>query len=67
MTCTQRIVTDGTIANGDHVKCGTLGQATKATTGDAGIFGTAYFSSETSSAAGDIITVTTTVPFKYSF
>ena len=64
---TQRVVTDGTIANGDHVKCGANGQATKATTGDAGIFGTAYFGSDTTNAAGDIITVSTTVPFKYSF
>ena len=64
---TQRVVTDGSIASGDHVKCGALGQATKAASGDAGIFGTAIFGSDTTNAAGDVITVTTTVPFKYAF
>ena len=64
---TQRVVTDGSISSGDHVKCGANGQATKATTGDAGIFGTAIFGTDTTNAAGDVITATTTVPFKYSF
>jgi len=64
---TQRVVTDGTISSGTHVKCGANGQATAASTGDPGIFGTAFFGTDTTNAAGDVITVTTTVPFKYSF
>jgi hypothetical protein len=62
-----RVVTDGTIADGNYVKCGTLGQATLATTGDAGIFGIARFGTDTTSAAGDVITVATSMPAKYSF
>jgi hypothetical protein len=64
---TQRVVTDGTITDGLPVKCGTLGQATAATTGDAGIFGRACFGSDTTGAAGDIITVITDVPSKMAF
>ena len=64
---TIRCVTDGTVANGAAVKCGTLGQCTAATTGDAGIFGRALITTDMSSAAGDIITIIPTVPFKYSF
>jgi hypothetical protein len=64
---TVRVVTDGTIANGNPVTTGATGFATAATTGQAGIFGRANFGSDTTSAAGDVITVITTVPFKYAF
>jgi hypothetical protein len=64
---TQRVVTDGTVTNGAPVMCGANGQATLATTGSAGIFGRACFSSDTTANAGDIITVVTCPPFKYAF
>ena len=64
---TLRVQTDGTIADGDYVKSGAVGQATKATTGDAGIFGIAIISTDASSAAGDTIQVRHTLPSKLSF
>jgi len=64
---TQRVVTDGTIANGNYVKTGTNGQATVATTGVAGIFGVAVFGTDTTASAGDTITVATTLPSKLAF
>ena len=64
---TLRVVTDGTLANGDYAKAGATGQATKATTGDAGIFGRALFGSDTTSAAGDVLTFMHTVPSKLAF
>jgi hypothetical protein len=64
---TQRVVTDGTIANGNYVKTGANGQATVATTGVAGIFGMAVFGTDTTAAAGDTITVVTSFPSKYAF
>ncbi|MEI8288780.1 MAG: hypothetical protein WCH99_04860 [Verrucomicrobiota bacterium] len=62
-----RVQTDGTIANGDYVKSGAAGQATKAASGDAGILGKALFGTDTSSAAGDTITIVHDVPSKMSF
>ena len=64
---TLRVQTDGTIANGDYIKSGAAGQATKATTGDAGIFGKAVIGTDASSAAGDTITFVHTVPSKLAF
>ena len=64
---TQRVVTDGTITDGLPVKCGTSGQATAATTGDAGIFGRAFMGTDETGNANDVITVVTDVPFKASF
>ena len=64
---TQRVVTDGTISSGQAVKCGTLGRATVAANGDAGVFGIAYFGADTTSAAGDVITVIPICPFKHAF
>ena len=64
---TLRVQTDGTIANLDYVKAGAAGQATKATSADAGIFGRALFGTDTSSAAGDVITVVHDVPSKLAF
>jgi len=63
----QRVVTDGTITDGIPIKCGTNGQATAATTADAGIFGRAYLRSDMTSAAGDIIMCTMDVPSKMAF
>lgn len=62
-----RVQTDGTIANGDYVKSGAAGQATKATTADAGIFGKALFGTDTSSAAGDVISIVHDFPSKVAF
>jgi len=64
---TLRVQTDGTIADGDYVKSGAVGQATKATTGDAGIFGIAVIGTDASSAAGDTIQVRHTLPSKLAF
>jgi hypothetical protein len=63
---TVRVVTDGTIADGDYVKCGANGQATKATTGDLS-FGRARIATDASSAAGDVITIIPVMPAKYAF
>jgi hypothetical protein len=64
---TLRVITDGTFANGDYVKAGASGQATKATTGDPGVFGRALFGTDTSANAGDTVTVVHDVPSKVSF
>lgn len=63
---TTRVVTDGTIANKDYVKCAANGQVTKATTGDLS-FGRAVIRTDMSSAAGDVITIIPTLPSKLSF
>jgi hypothetical protein len=62
-----RVQTDGTINNLDYMKAGAAGQATKATTGDAGIFGRAVFGTDTTNAANDVITFVHDVPSKVSF
>ena len=64
---TLRVVTDGTIANGDYVKTAANGTVTKASTTDAGQFGKAVFGIDTSSAAGDVITVAHVMPSKLAF
>lgn len=64
---TMRVQTDGTIANLAYVKAGANGQATAAASGDAGIFGRALFGTDTTSNAGDVITVVHAVPSKVSF
>ena len=64
---TLRVQTDGTIADGDYVKSGAVGQATKATTGDAGIFGIAVIGTDASAAANDVITIRHTLPSKLAF
>jgi hypothetical protein len=62
-----RVQTDGTISDGDYVKSGAVGQATKATTGDAGIFGIALIGTDASKAAGDVIAIQHVVPSKLAF
>ena len=63
---TVRVVTDGTIANGNFVTTGANGQATVATTGNLA-FGRAIVLSDMTSAAGDTITVIHDLPSKMSF
>lgn len=62
-----RVVTDGTIANGNYVKAGANGQATLAASGDAGIFGKALFGTDTSANAGDVISIVHDLPSKVAF
>lgn len=64
---TQRVQTDGTIADGDYMKSGAAGQATKATTGDPGIFGIAVIPTDASAAAGDTIQFRPGLPSKLAF
>lgn len=60
---TVRVITDGSIANGDFVKTGAAGVAVKAAAvTDAGYFGKASFGTDTTAAAGDTITVETVLP-----
>jgi len=63
---TLRVVTDGTIANGDHVKCAAVGQVTKAASTDRS-FGIALIGTDASSAAGDVISIMHCVPHLYVF
>jgi hypothetical protein len=63
---TLRVVTDGTIADGDYVKCGATGKVTKASTTDLS-FGRALISTDSSRADGDTITIIPMVPAKYVF
>jgi hypothetical protein len=60
------VVTDGTVNDGDYCKCGAAGQITKATTGDQS-FGRALITTDTTKAAGDVISLIPTLPAKYSF
>lgn len=63
---TLRVVTDGTIANGDHVKCGATGKVTKASTTDRS-FGIAIIGTDQTSADGDVIAIIHCVPHLYVF
>jgi hypothetical protein len=63
---TLRVVTDGTIANGDHVKCGAAGVVTKAASTDRS-FGIALIGTDQSSASGDPIVIAHCVPHLYVF
>lgn len=63
---TLRMVTDGTIANGDHVKCAANGRVTKAASTDLS-FGIAIIGTDASRAAGDVINVIHCVPHLYVF
>jgi hypothetical protein len=66
-TGTIRVITDGTIANGNWVMTGANGQATLGTTGSAGVFGRALIGTDTTAAAGDIIEIVHAMPSKYAF
>lgn len=64
---TMRVVSDGTIANGDRVTTGANGKAAKqATTGNLS-FGKAVISSDMTAADGDVITIIPALPAKYAF
>ncbi len=63
---TLRVVTDGTIANGDHVKCGAAGVVTKASSTDRS-FGIAIIGTDQTSASGDSIAIMHCVPHLYVF
>lgn len=63
---TLRVTTDGTVNDGDYVKCAANGQVTHANTGDLS-FGRAVIPSDCSSAAGDVITIRPALPAKYAF
>jgi hypothetical protein len=61
-----RVITDGTVANGNRVKCAANGQVTVAVTGDVS-FGIAIVTSDASSNAGDPIAIIPCLPQKYAF
>jgi hypothetical protein len=63
---TLRVVTDGTISNGQHVKCGATGKVTVAATTDRS-FGIAIIGTDQTSADGDVITIIHCVPHLYVF
>ncbi len=63
---TVRVVTDGTVNDGDYVKCGTSGQVTQAATTNLS-FGRAVIPTDCSKAAGDVITIIPALPAKYAF
>ena len=63
---TLRVVTDGTVNNGSHVKCAANGQVTAAASTDRS-FGIAIIGTDASSAAGDVITIIHCVPHLYVF
>jgi hypothetical protein len=66
---TQRVVTDGTAADGNYIKCGANGQCTLATTGDPGIFGILDLTPDelATTTSGSVVTCRTSLPSKYSF
>jgi hypothetical protein len=63
---TVRVVTDGTVNDGDYVKCGASGQVTQAATTNLS-FGRAVIPTDCSKAAGDVITIIPALPAKYTF
>lgn len=63
---TVRVVTDGTVADGDYVKAGATGKVTKASTTNLS-FGRAIISTDASSADGDVISIIPMAPAKYVF
>lgn len=63
---TVRVITDGTVNNGDHVKCGASGQVTQAASTNR-TFGTAIIPSDCSKAAGDVISIIPYAPQLYVF
>lgn len=63
---TVRVVTDGTVNDGDYVKCGANGLVTQAATTNLS-FGRALISTDTSKAANDVITIIPSLPAKYAF
>ena len=63
---TVKVVTDGTVADGNYVKCGTLGRVTVAVTTDV-VIGKALIGTDTTTAAGDVISIIPIMPGKHPF
>ena len=63
---TVRVVTDGTVADGNYVKCGTTGRVTVAVTTDV-VIGKALIGTDATSAAGDVISIIPIMPGKHPF
>lgn len=63
---TIRVVTDGTVDDGEYVKAGANGKVTAASTTDLS-FGRAIIPSDCSKADGDVITIIPMAPAKYVF
>ena len=63
---TLKVVTDGTIANGNYVTTGANGQATLAVTTNV-VFGRAIIGTDTTAVAGDVISITHIQPGKHPF
>jgi hypothetical protein len=63
---TVRVVTDGTVNDGDYVKCGATGKVTTALTTNL-TFGRAVIPTDCSKADGDTITIIPALPAKYVF
>lgn len=63
---TVRVVTDGTVDDGEYVKAGAVGKVTAAASTDLS-FGRAIIPSDCSKADGDVITIIPMVPAKYVF
>lgn len=63
---TIRVVSDGTVNNGDYVKAGATGKVTQAATTNLS-FGRAIIGTDCTKADGDVITIIPMVPAKYVF
>ena len=63
---TVKVVTDGTVADGNYVKCGTLGRVTVAVTTDV-VIGKAIIGTDATAAAGDVIAIIPIMPGKHPF
>ncbi len=63
---TVRVITDGTVDDGEYVKAGANGKVTQAATTDLS-FGRAIIPTDCSKADGDVITIIPMVPAKYVF
>lgn len=63
---TVRVVSNGTVTNGAFLKCAANGQVTNAVTTDV-VIGRAVIGTDSTSAAGDVISIVPIVPGKYPF
>ncbi|NOS70061.1 MAG: hypothetical protein HOP33_09030 [Verrucomicrobia bacterium] len=63
---TVKVVTDGTVADGNYVKCGTTGRVTAAVTTDV-VIGKAVIGTDTTAAANDVIAIIPIMPGKHPF
>lgn len=63
---TVRVISDGTVADGNYVKCGTLGRVTPAVTTDL-VIGKALLGTDRTAAAGEAIEIIPILPGKHPF